>query len=428
MKKKLLSFLLSKVGVFCVLFAALSLYSCSFNKERIGGIIYSDMEGYYVYLPGVFIYPGFKDIPVKTKEHFTVDSNTHKLFTKYTYGVALLESPFFFMAHAGQLIFDTKAANGYADVYSGSVIVAGCFYCLLGLFLLFYTLKQKFSSSISILTLIAVFGGSNLYYYTICQPDMSHVYSFFLFSLFVYLTPRILNSSNLKLWIAYGFVFGLIILIRPTNSILLLYPLLYGCYSPSAFMARVIFFLNRYKLILVAAFFTLIVFIPQLLYWKYLFGSFFYYSYRQEGFDYWKNPKIWKVLFDVQNGWLLYSPLMILAVLGVFINLKKRAAEALPTIIILCIATYLFASWWLWFFGGAFGHRCFVEFYAFLSFGLAGFLSISSRNRYFGLFTGLIICLCIYYNLRLTAVYDGSWEGASWTWDKFTWLVKHGVF
>ena len=37
------------------------------NNKNFGGIIWSDAEGYYLYLPATFIYNGFEDIPVKTK-------------------------------------------------------------------------------------------------------------------------------------------------------------------------------------------------------------------------------------------------------------------------------------------------------------------------------------------------------------------------
>ena len=427
MMDKLFTSISGKTGLFCLLFAVLYGLSYNYNKDRLGAIIYSDMEGYYVYLPGSIIYPGFKNIPVRTKEHFTVDSSTGKLFTKYTYGVALLESPFFFIAHVKQLLSDKSEATGYSHTYDKSIMAAGIFYSLAGLFLLFYALRRNFSLLISVAALLAVFLGSNLYYYTICQPGMSHVYSFCLFAFIIYLTPSFLKSSDFKKWLVYGFVFGLIILIRPTNSILLLYPLLYGCYSVASFGSRISFFLNNPKNILIAALAAGMVFLPQLIYWKYISGNFLLYSYHQESFENWKNPKILKVLFDVQNGWLLYSPVMLLAILGLFINLKKRAAGALPAIIILSIATYLFASWWLWWFGGAFGHRCYVEFYPILSFGLAGFLVWSTRNKYATPFMALVIFACVFYNLKLTYIYGGGWEGPSWTWQNFAWILKHAL-
>ena len=45
-------------------------------------------------------------------------------------------------------------------------------------------------------------------------------------------------------------------------------------------------------------------------------GHWLYYSYTEEGFKYWNEPKIAAVLFDVQNGLFLYSPLVLLMMAG----------------------------------------------------------------------------------------------------------------
>jgi len=83
-------------------------------------------------------------------------------------------------------------------------------------------------------------------------------------------------------------------------------------------------------------------------------------------------PKIPDVLFDVQNGLFLYSPLVLLMIVGIFLGLRKKNFQAPATLIIFSIATYMFASWWAWWFGGAFGPCCYVEYYALLAFPLAG--------------------------------------------------------
>ncbi len=65
------------------------------NNVKTKNIIFSDQEGYYMYLPALFIYGGFDQYPIRTKEQFGYYQNTKKVFTKYTCGVALMEMPFF---------------------------------------------------------------------------------------------------------------------------------------------------------------------------------------------------------------------------------------------------------------------------------------------------------------------------------------------
>jgi hypothetical protein len=417
---KNLSFALALRAIFFgVILALMYIISCNYNKPPMVGVLYTDMEGYYMYLPAIFIYHGFEQVPVRTHEQYSPYPGTNKIFTKYTCGVAILQSPFFLIAHAWQRIFHPDIATGYTVPYARAVTFAGCFYCLLGLFILFYSLLRRCSSLISFVTVIALFTGTNLYYYTICAPGMSHVYSFFLFSLIVYFTPQILAGAGYKLWILYGFIFGLVILTRPTNGILILYPLLYGCYSLSSFTRRLTFFLMHTKQILFSILALLITFIPQMIYWKYSSGHFILYSYNQEAFIYWNKPKILRVLFDVQNGWLLYSPLMILALWGIIIGIRKHKEEALPTMLITIIATYLFASWWAWWYGGAFGHRCYVEFYTLLSFGLATFITRAGQNKYSRIAAAVVIASCIFYAIRLNYIYSPPWDGPNWNWHTF---------
>ena len=63
-------------------------------------------------------------------------------------------------------------------------------------------------------------------------------------------------------------------------------------------------------------FFAFLVWIPQLLYWKTVTGNYLFYSYADEGF-FFLNPQILKGLFSYRNGWLIYSPVMFFALLGI---------------------------------------------------------------------------------------------------------------
>lgn len=78
----------------------------------IKGMIWSDAEGYYLYLPALFINGGFEDLAVRSEVQFPLFEDTNKRFTKYTYGVALMELPFFLLAHL------IGSIMGEADGYS----------------------------------------------------------------------------------------------------------------------------------------------------------------------------------------------------------------------------------------------------------------------------------------------------------------------
>ena len=83
------------LSVFFFLFSVIYIV---LDKSSFKSYIFSDAEGYYMYLPAVFIYGGFEDIPVRTTGQFFRYEATNKYFTKYTCGVALMQLPFFFLS------------------------------------------------------------------------------------------------------------------------------------------------------------------------------------------------------------------------------------------------------------------------------------------------------------------------------------------
>ena len=171
---------------------------------------------------------------------------------------------------------------------------------------------------------------------------------------------------------------------------------------------------------------------PQLLYWKEMTGNWIYYSYTTETFTYWKAPKIAAVLFDTQNGLFLYSPLVLLMMAGVIIGIIKRKYSGPVQLLIFALATYAFASWWAWWFGGSFGHRSYVEYYALLSIPLAGLYDHISKSRFTILryaFVSLTVLMMI-FAVRLSFLYitlGGPWDGPDWRWniEKYAWVMRH---
>ncbi len=148
-------------------------------------------------------------------------------------------------------------------------------------------------------------------------------------------------------------------------------------------------------------------------------GSPIFYSYQGEGFPYWNQPKILAVLFDPQNGLFMYSPMVLLMVLGIIVGWKKKKAQFLSVGLIFLLSTYIFASWWAWWFGGAFGARSYVELYALVSipfaFLIEKILTFKSLTlRYLFL---LLYIFFNFYSVRLSYLYRAPWDGADWRWN-----------
>jgi len=91
-------------------------------------------------------------------------------------------------------------------------------------------------------------------------------------------------------------------------------------------------------------------FLPQLVYWKYVSGSFLHYSYGTEGFSYWKNPVILPLYFSPFNGLFLYNPLVLFFVAGFTWMIFHRKANGLLLLLTFAAVTYISGSWHMWFF------------------------------------------------------------------------------
>jgi hypothetical protein len=402
----------------------------SINRHSKAGLfnyhseIWGDKAGYYVYLPALFIYDfQAENLPAKidseTGKGFSIDSARNKIVTKYTYGVALMQSPFFIITH----LLANKSGypdNGFSIIYNKMIDMAGVFYADLAFIFLYFFLIRYVSKKIVIIALTCMFLGTNLFYYTIFDTGMSHIYSFFLFSVYLYLTkymfPKILlmekRKQNTIINIVFGLVTGLIIVVRPINVVFL--PVFFLFNQPD--MKDLKTLVKPTILIFISA---CLIIIPQLIYWHYLSGNFFLYSYPNEGFTNFFTPKMVLWLFSTNNGLILYSPLVLFIFGGLFIMKKKQQNRSVFLCVYFLCICYLFSSWWCWYYGCSFGCRPFVEFYALFSLPFFFFIKYMIEGKLRLYLLGALVILCLAWNLKLTFSYDTCWYGGDWDWQGF---------
>jgi hypothetical protein len=387
------------VAITAFLFAKMHAFR-DYESEKIIG---SDVNFYYEYLPATFIYDDltlhFADsVPLEVRDHiWYVHKEGDVRLIKTTMGVAYFLAPSFFIANslAPQLGYK---ANGYSMPYRIAVLSAALLFSFLSLLVLRRTLKRFFKDWVVSLTLITLFVGTNLFVYTASEPGMSHLYGFFLFASFIELS--ILWYEKRSFWRSalLGFVVGLAVLVRPTNILFALFIILWDIRSVNDLILRAKVWLSSYQSILIILFAALIPWIPQLLYWKYITGHFLYFSYNENERFFFDHPQIIRGLFSYRKGWLLYTPVMSLSILGILMLYKYYRQLFLASIIYLPISIYVAFSWWCWWYGGSFGQRSMIESYALLAFPLAAFITSfdASIVKRIGIF--LLLSLFIYVN------------------------------
>ena len=423
--------------LFGIILAILLWLTFDFNyedqKNTGPGVFHADKIHYYIYLPATFIYGwDINKFPyrIDTVYHGTqFDYNKQKIIIKTTCGVALLGTPFFLITH-GIALLSGISADGFSDYYEKMALVTPVFYLVLGLFFLKNFLDKYFRSYVSWLTIMIVFAGTNLYYYTVSEGWMSHIFSFFLFSSTLYFLKGFLDSDkkNYLKFIFTAFSVSMAVLIRPTSIILLFWIILLDVRSFREVLERILFFLHpKYSLPFVLT--GIIVFIPQAFYWHYLSGSWFFYSYPGETFMFWKDPSLIQVWFAPLNGLFLYNPLVLLMVIGMVFMIWKRIPNGWFMAFVFLLNSYVIASWHIWFFGGSFGCRPFSEYFALLSLPFAWVLSTVFRIRNLFMKSMLILVILIFVFLNQRMIYNPRWNTSStWAWDNLrNYLDSKGI-
>lgn len=379
-------------------------------------ILNSDPQGYYQYLPTFFLqnWSEFKNLV------WAIPYGEDRTLSVFTCGVAILWSPFFLMAHFITLLAGVEA-NGYGDIYYFSVIIAAIVYAYIALYFIYKILIKHFSPKESLITISLLFLCTNIFYYTVIMgAGMSHAYSFTMIAIYIYFVHRYFETRNIKHLIFFALPFAMAVLIRPTNIIAGFYFFLYGVYNGQTLLERGRYWINNFYAIGVVILAGLIVFIPQMLYWHTVTGSFIVYSYQDFGFPYLLNPKIGIVLFGAQNGWLTYTPLVVFALYGLYKAFIDKKYNSPAIIIILILAIYINASWWAPTFSAAVGQRAMIDFLPFLALPLA--LVVRSYFKQPAKTKRIILVLLaaiIYFNIKFAFRYgSGFWWKDPFTWEK----------
>lgn len=417
-----------KYWIYISVITACTIFLCfkQLKNNNWNRCISSDGKGYYVYLPAFFIYNDlqFQFVHQYETKYYkpgnTVDFTNkydEKYVNKYWVGTAILMSPFFATAHFFATLLKLPT-DGYSFVYQMMIAIGACFYLLLGLFFMRKLLLLYFCKEVEIfIALFALVFATNLFYYTVAEPSMSHVYSMATMCAFAYYAKKYFETYTLKFLKLAAILFAFIVLIRPSNAIVILaLPFLAG--SIKIFKEG----FKNCKGIQLISVLTLVVLIIsiQFIYYKNAAGAFFVYSYGNEKFNF-LNPHINDFLFSYRRGLFVYAPLLFLALFGFIILAKKSSFQTKALAIFLIVIIYVLSSWWMWYYGGGFGMRPMIDFYVFFSVPLAlfiGYLLKVKSVKWIGLLA-IVSCILIaqiqtYQKVNFILPWDGIDKEIYW--------------
>jgi hypothetical protein len=348
-----------------------------------------DVFGYYIYLPLKFIYHDLGLHHPEVMEQIIAKYHNTATFyqampmpdggmvLKYTSGLAILYAPFFFIAH-WIAPFTGYPADGFSLPYQYGILIGGMVYSILGLIFIRKVLKTFFSEGVTALLLAILVLGTNylLHVTMIGQNAMSHNYLFTLYALILWFTIKWHKNHKTGYLIMLAAVCGLAILSRPSEFVCLVIPALWGVGNSDNLKEKIHLIKAHRIQVLLFAVILLGIGSIQFIYWKIHAGSFFFNSYGGnpgEGFEF-LHPFTKQVLFSFRKGWLIYTPVMIFAIIGFWQVWKRNRKIFLAMAVYFLLNLYVVSSWSTWWYAQSFSQRALIPSYAVMLIPMGYFL------------------------------------------------------
>ncbi len=336
-----------------------------------------DAFGYYLYLPGKFIYHDLTKLEwiQHILDTYSPTGNLYQVCPlpngnfamKYLMGLSILYAPFFFLGHwaAGALGYPQ---DGFSAPYQLAICFGAWVYAVAGLLILRTVLRKFFSETVTALTILLTALASNYPQYVAGDSGMTHGFLFTVYALALYAAWR-WHENPSKIWaFVIGLILGLAAITRPTEGVMLFIPLLWQWKRGDLAVSKWAFFRqNPVHLGLSAAGLALGV-LPQLVYWKSVTGHWLF----DVGSKFLFFRPHWQVLFGWEKGWFIYTPVAILMVAGLFFQRGYPFRKAVVTFALL--NTWIIIAWADWRYGATFSCRALVQSYAVLALPLAALL------------------------------------------------------
>lgn len=402
-----------------------------------GQVITWDNFGYYLYLKqglihgDLFIHDtGPINQAMETYQPSGTLYQTYQLengnwMMKYSMGMAILYFPFFLMGHLSALALGYPM-DGLSAPYEFFMLIGSGVYTVFGILILRKVLLKLFKDGVVALVLILICLGTNYYHIHTQSFGMPHMLLFPLYALLLWLTMKWHENPSRRLSAGLGLVIGLLTLARPSEAICIMIPLLWGVRDLKSLRGKAdLLLVEHRKKFLITAASAFLMILPQLIYWKLCSGQWVYQSYNNpaEGLDL-LQPHTYEFLFSYRKGWFLYTPLMIIGVIGIFLSMRRPFPSGIALIIFLLLNIWIISSWTTWWYAYSFSARAIVQSYPVMAVGLGLILTAALNSKAIVRWTVLSMCgLFLFLNQFQT------WQLNNWILDgermteKYYWLV-----
>jgi hypothetical protein len=356
-----------------------------FQFQFAGGRINGDGLMYYPYVRSLW-----KDFDLDFTNEYThfglitrgdlrVPTKTGLRRSIFAIGPAILWSPFFWIGEGvvrvQDLVGGSADLSGYGPAHRNAVALGSLLYGFAAVLLIESMLRRYFDGRVAFGAAFLAWGATNLHWYMVDQPTMSHAPSAFSAALAVWLWDRDRGRRTAWGFALLGLSMGIAMCVRWQNGVLLILPGLELLQSLRREPGRWPTWVASGACLLVAA--TLGAF-PQMAAWKALYDEWIL-RYPPHGAHFMRfdHPYVLNTLFSSRHGLLSWTPVLWGGFLGFVPLVRTRRSLALPLLVPLVLMTYVnmcSGDWWA---GGSFSNRRFDSLLPVLAVGLAAFVEVA---------------------------------------------------
>jgi hypothetical protein len=347
---------------------------------------------------------GFREARVdargQPKELFR--TRTGHLDNHFTVGPAMLWAPFLLLAHGGVLLARALgshvAADGFSAPYRLAMAFGTAFWGFLGLLLAFRLARQYTGEVWAFLATVAIWWASSLPVYMYFNPSWSHPHSAFAVSLFVFYWHRTREQRTLRQWLVLALIAGLMLNVYYANAMLLMIVVVealreyVAAFRSGAVMKAAVSQLVARHFLFAAI--TLLCLLPTFVTRYIVYGSPFATGYGSVQNWAWRSPYFLAVLFSSEHGLFSWTPLLLLATVGL-VWFRWREPRVGTPLLAATLAFYVFIACYPdWAGISSFGNRFFVSLTPLFILGLSVFLERASalfRNQRAAIATASVV-------------------------------------
>jgi hypothetical protein len=362
-------------------------------------VVNGDGVGYYAYIRSPLIdhnfsfSSDFRNPEVDLEKIFLTDHFIDNPVTKtghlpnfYAVGPAVLWSPFLLSTHLVVLGLGLLGwqipPDGHSWPYLATMTGATALYGFAGLCFSFAIARKFVEERWAFWATIGLWFASSVPVYIYLLPAWSHAHSLFTTSLFLWYWLRTRSTRTSGQWLKLGLLSGLMIDVYQLNGVFLIavaYDALSSyaaIWSAGAAKRELYETLHLHGLCGLGA---LLALLPQFVTRQIVFGNFLSVGpYALSAWN-WTSPVFVKVLFSTDHGMFVFTPLLVMAIAGLFY--LWRLNRTFGTIcLLITLVFYCLISCFPWWYGNVgFGNRFFVSLTPIFISGLASLFAWLAR-------------------------------------------------